>query len=63
MHVIADLHVTSGIGNVWFLVGHLVKHGRDEAVYSRIRLDELLELLEDGVERLWILIDVVDDTF
>jgi len=59
--VIANLHVTSRIGIIWLLVGHLVEHGRDEAEDSRVRLDELLELFEDGVEGGWILVDVMDD--
>ena len=61
--VIPNLHVTSRVRGVWLLVRHLVEHGRDEAEYSRVCLDELLELFEDGMEGRWILIDVVDDTF
>jgi predicted peroxiredoxin len=59
--VIADLHVTGGVIGIRFLVGHLVEHGRDEAVYTGVRLDKLLELFEDGVEGRRILVDVVDD--
>ena len=61
VQVIADLHLTSGIVDIGFLVGYLIEHGRDETEYSRIRLDELLELFEDGMEGLWVLIDVLDD--
>ncbi len=61
VQVIADLHLTSGVVDVGFLVGYLVEHGGDEAEYSRIRLDELLELFEDGVEGRWVVIDVLDD--
>ena len=61
VQVVADLHLTSGVVDVGFLVGYLVEHGGDEAEYSRIRLDELLELFKDGVEGLWVLIDVLDD--
>ena len=61
--VITNLHVTSRVCDVWLLVRHLVEHGRDEAEYSGVCLDELLELFEDGMEGRWVLIDVVDDTF
>jgi len=61
--VIADLHVTSGVAGVRLLVGHLIEHGRDEAEYTRVRLDEQLELFEDRVEGRCVLVDVVDDAF
>ena len=61
--VIADLHLTGGIVDIRRLVGHLVEHGCDEAEDTRVRLNELPELLEDGMERSRVLVNVVDDAF
>ena len=59
--VIADLHLTGGVVEVRLLIGDLLEHGGDEAEDARVRLNELLELFEHGVEGLWVLADVVDD--
>lgn len=62
MLIITKLLVAFRIFVVWLLVWNLLEHLAYEHVYAWVRLDELLELLENRVEFLWVLVDMIDDS-
>lgn len=58
--VITDLLVASGVLCVWRLVWNLIPHLCEQHADARVRLDEVLELLQDGHETLWVVVDMFD---
>lgn len=60
--VVTNLFVTLGILDVRLLLRDLIEHGSDQHVDARVRLNELLELFENGLKLLGILLDMIDDT-
>ena len=63
MLVITNLLVTFWVIGIRLLVWDLLEHLSDEHVDSCVGLDELLELLENRMQFLWILLDMVNNTF
>lgn len=60
--VVTNLFVTLGVLDIRLLLRNLIEHGSDQHVNARVRLNELLELFENGVKLLGILLDMIDDT-
>jgi len=58
--VITDLATSSWVSGVWFLLWYLVEHLLYEHVETRVILDQLLKLFDDGVKVLGIFIDMLN---